>query len=96
MSEPIIVNDRAIRDFIVTALRYIATIVGGVSAVFGLMASRDLVGLILYFNGAEGLALIGAIVAIGTTIYGAWKAYSNKTKLVTVAHAADDDVAVVK
>jgi hypothetical protein len=94
--KPIIVYDRAIQDLIVTGLRYLVTITGGVSAVLGLLGTRDLVGLIVYFRSTDGLALIGAFVAIGTTAYGAWKAYHNKTKLVTVAEAAPDNVAVVK
>ena len=91
---PIVVNDRAIQDAIVTGFRYLGTIVGGVAAVFGLATKGDIAGLTAYFQGADGLALIGAVTAVGGLAYGAWKAYHNKTKMVSVAKADPQDVIV--
>lgn len=94
-STPIVVNPSSVQAMIITGLRYFATVVGGVTAVLGLVGKRDLSGLIAYVQSADGLALIGAIVAIGGSAYGVFKTYSNKQKLVTTADAAPNSVAVV-
>lgn len=81
---PIMVSPSAIQDAIVTGLRYLATVMGGVAAVLGFLGHRDLAGLTAYFQSADGLAFIGAFVAIGSGLYGAYRAYVNKQNIVDV------------
>lgn len=82
---PIQVNPAQLPAMAATLLRYILTALGAYMAKQGLLPA-----------GSDVNAIVGFALMVISGGWGIWKTYSNKTKLVTAASAAPDDVAVVK
>lgn len=82
---PIQVDPNQIPAGAATLLRYALTTIGTVMVTRGLLPA-----------GSDVNAIVGAALVIISTLYGLWKTYDNKQKLVTVATAAPNRVAVVK
>lgn len=92
---PIVVSAGTIQTTLLAALRMLAVLIGGLTVLFGLVAKRDLAGLIAYVQSSDFLVVAGALASLGSFAWGMWKTYRTKHDLVTVARAADDSVATV-
>lgn len=83
-STPIVVTTGALPATAASVLRYALTTLGGYLVARGWLAGDT----------AEMLTTV--ILVIAPLVYGAWLTQHNKARLVTVAEAAPDSVAVVK
>lgn len=92
---PIVVSAGTIQTTLLAALRMLAVLIGGLVAIFGFIAKRDLTGLIAYVQSSDFLAVAGAIAALASFAWGAWKTYRTKHDLVTVTREVDNSVGVV-
>ncbi len=92
---PIVVSAGTIQTTLLAALRMLAVLIGGLTVLFGLVAKRDLAGLIAYVQSSDFLVLAGALASLGSFAWGMWKTYRTKRDLVTVTRAVDNSVGVV-
>jgi hypothetical protein len=91
--QPVVVSANAgLIDGIQAAARYLVVIVGFITAVLGLLKTRDIAGLIMYIqnNGGETLSAVMGLIAIGTAAYGVFKTRKRGVQVASVA--ADPDV----
>lgn len=65
----------ALQGTIVAALRVLSVLIGGLTAVAGLVGKRDLSALIAYVQSSDGLAFLGAAIAAASFGWGMWKTY---------------------
>lgn len=96
---PVIVSRTAGFIDALTALgRYIVVIIGAVPLLMQFIGDRNLIGLVEYFQGEAGAAVIAAVVAAGTLIYGLFKTFRRGDQIASVAAnpAVPDRVAQVK
>lgn len=84
MSEPITVNAGTAPEVVTTIARYLVTFVGGWIVAKGWITADQLP------------QVAGVILGAVPLIWGAWSAFRNKSKLITTAEAAPNNVAVVK
>jgi hypothetical protein len=94
--KPIIVSDNPGLAALITLTRNIGIVIGAIPLIVAMFGRRDANEIVAWVQSSDAAQLGGAIGAIGLTIYGAWKAYHNRQKLVVAADAADDAVAIVK
>ena len=96
--KPIVVSENAgIIDSVQAAIRYLVVIVGFITAVLGLLKTKDIAGLIAYVQlniGSTFAALLG-LIALGTAIFGVFKTGKRSSQLVVAADAAPNAVAKV-
>jgi hypothetical protein len=91
--EPIKVSANAgLIDGIQAAARYAVVIVGFVTAILGLLKTRDIGGMIVVVqnNGGEVLSAIAGLIALATAAYGVFKSGKRGGQLATAA--TDPDV----
>lgn len=85
-TKPIEVSENTgIVDLLTAAGRYLVVIIGAVPLLMQLLGNRDFAGLVAYFQGADGKALIAAAVALGTLAYGLWKTRKRGVQVVQIA-----------
>lgn len=85
-TKPIVVSQNAgIIDLLTAAGRYVVVIVGAVPLLLQLLGTRDFIGIVNYFRGADGSALIAAAVALATMVYGLIKTRKRGAQVATVA-----------
>jgi hypothetical protein len=85
-TEPVVVSEnQAVLDLLKALGRYVVVIVTIYPAISALLKSRDVFGLIAFFQSSEGAALAAAIVGIGTLLYGLYKTHFRAAQVVTVA-----------
>lgn len=80
---PIIVTDATLGDTLATAGRYLMTAGGAYALARG------------WIDSALLELIVGLVTIVAPGIYGAWKARTNKRKLITAADAAPSAVAQV-
>jgi hypothetical protein len=80
---PVIVNPNALPDIAATAVRYLAALLSGWLIRKGIIADAD------------SALILGLMLALATTAWGLYRTWANKAKLVTVASAAPNHVAIV-
>lgn len=92
---PIVVSASAIQTTIFAALRILAVLLGGATAILGFVSQRDLAGLIAYVQSSEFTAVAGALAAVISAGFGLWSTYRHKKNLVTLGRAVPDGIATV-
>lgn len=83
-------------EIIGVAARQVGMIGGAVVSLFGFVSARDLSGLFAYIRSEDGVAAFGALTTVTLLGWGYVRAWRARHKLVKIAHAAPDSVAVVK
>jgi len=81
---PIIVSGSAIQSTLFAALRLLAVLIGGATAIMGFVGKRDLSGLIAYVQSSDFTAVAGALAALFSAAYGLYATYNRKRELVEV------------
>jgi hypothetical protein len=82
--QPIVVNDTQLPGTAATLLRYAATAIGGVLVTRGFLPADSDVN-----------AIVGSVLIVASAVYGVYKTWSNKRKLIKASDAAPNDVAIV-
>lgn len=95
MPQPIEVKDSTVAEQTGSGLRDLTLILAALPVLVTLFGKGDVQAIVNYLASNEGIAFVGALVAIGTVIWRQFIARKNKHQLVKVADAADDRVAVV-
>lgn len=93
---PIVVNPSPAAEQISAGIRTLIVLVGGISAIIGLLGKHDILGLVVYLQSSAAVPVVGAAGAVGAFLYGQWKTIVRKREAVTIAAAAPDSVAVIK
>lgn len=96
--KPIEVSENTgIMDLLTAAGRYLVVIVTAVPALLTLLGERDLLAIINYFQGADGAALLAAVIGLATLAYGLIKTRRRGAQVVQIAGdpAVPDRVAKV-
>ncbi len=78
--------------------RYLTVIFTSVPILLALLGSKDLLGIVNYFRGADGTSLIAAAVGFGTLAWGLFKTF-RRGKLaakVALSRRVPDDIAKPK
>lgn len=99
--EPIQVSGSAgLIDSVQAAIRYAVVVVGFVTAVLGLLQTRDIAGIItlIQTNGGAVLAAISGLIALGTAAYGVLKTHKRGEQVADLAAdpRVPDSVATLK
>jgi hypothetical protein len=84
LETPIIVKDNQLPGGAATLLRYVLTALGGILVTKGFLPA-----------GSDVNQLVGIGLMVGSAVYGVYKTFSNKKKLVTAAAAAPNSIAKV-
>lgn len=61
--------------------RQLILIMGAIPVLIALIGARDVVGMVRYFQGADGISLVAAVVTIGTAAYGLFARYKRARQL---------------
>ena len=88
VEKPIVVSENAgFIDGMQAAIRYLVVIVGFITAVLGLLKTKDIAGLIAYIqaNGGQVLAAVLGLIALATAAYGVFKTRKRGAQIATVA-----------
>lgn len=88
MSDPARISSmQGVIDALTATGRYAVVIVTFVTAMLGLLKTRDIAGMIVYIqnNGGELLAAISGIIAIGTAAYGIFKSQKRGDQVADAA-----------
>lgn len=93
---PIVVNSSLGATAGGTILRDILVIVAALPILVKLIGARDLRGILDWLASNDGATVLAIIVPLAVSGWRAWRATKQKAKLVTVAEAAPNSVAVVK
>ena len=84
--EQIVVSKHAgLLDTLYALGRYFIVIVGAVPLLLKLLGARDLVGLIAYFQSADGAALVAAVSAVAALAFGLFKSFRRGRQVADVA-----------
>lgn len=93
--QPIVVDPNAGTTVFLTAVRYLALIIGGGIAIGGMARGHDLNGLIVYVQSDTFATVVSAVATSGLYLYGLFRELRKKAEAVIMAHAVPDTVAVV-
>jgi len=93
---PIVVNPSLSATAGGTILRDMLVIVAALPILVKLIGARDLRGILDWLASNDGATVLAVIVPLAVSGWRAWRATKQKTKLVTLAEAAPDSMAVVK
>lgn len=78
------------------ALRGLAILIGGFTAIVGFVGTRDLQGLIAYVQSSDFLMVAGALISTGSFVWGVWKNYQRKKMLLAVEPYVRDSLLSVQ
>lgn len=93
--QPYTVNPSAIMAQAPVLLRQVTLVLGGVAAVLGFVSTHDLAGLVAYLQSEQFVPIFVALSGAASLAWGQVKAHRDRVRLVTIAKAAPDSVAVV-
>lgn len=96
---PVVVSANAgILDMLAAAFRYLVVIIGAIPLLIKMVGIRDFAGIVAYFQGAEGSAVIAAISALVALGYGLFKTHKRGAEVASVAanSRVPDSVAQLK
>jgi hypothetical protein len=96
LGKPIVVNPSSALDLVTMVLRYVGTAGSAFVAIVGYIRGHDLAGLFTYLQGDTVLPALGAVATLGFMAWGGAAVLIARRKLVIVANAAPDAVAVVE
>jgi len=84
--EPIVVSENAgVLDLVAAAGRYVVVVLGAVPALQLLLGNHDFVGMVRYFQSAEGSKVVAAASALFALGYGLYKSHKRGNQIATVA-----------
>lgn len=84
--KPVVVSENAgAIDTLTAAMRYITVLVASLPILLTLLGKRDIVSIIAYLQGQDGVALTAAIVGLVTIAYGLFKTHKRGAQVATVA-----------
>jgi hypothetical protein len=78
------------------ALRGLAILIAGFTAIIGFLGKRDLAGLITYVQSTDFLPFAAAVIAGGSFVWGVWKNYERKKMLLKVEPYVRDSLLSVQ
>jgi len=81
---------------LLSALRGLAVLIGGFTAIIGFVGKRDLAGLIGYVQSTDFLPFAAALLAAGSFVWGVWKNYERKKMLLRVEPYVRDSLMSVQ
>jgi hypothetical protein len=88
--EQIVVSKSAgLLDTLYAAMRYVVVVLGAVPLLLKLLGDRDFAAIVAYFQGADGTALMTAIGALGTLLWGLFKTFRRGKQVANVASSTD-------
>lgn len=85
-----------LQSTLLAALRGLAILIGGFTAIIGFVGKRDLAGLIVYVQSSDFLSFSAAAIAGGSFVWGVWKNYQRKKMLLTVEPYVRDSLLSVQ
>lgn len=92
---PIEVNLSSLPTVLASIGRILVILIGGFGTLMSLLSAKDVAGLWVWFQSADGAGFIAALTAGGTLAASIWKTIQRHRKLVVVATKVDDSVAKV-
>ncbi len=92
----IVVNPSPAGDQAATATRDVLLILAALPAFIALLGKRDVIQVVNFLSSVDGLPIVSLIIVPGVIAWRQWLARRNKARMVTVAEAAPNRVAVVK
>jgi len=95
VGRPIVVNPSSAFDLLMQFIRYVGFAGSFFVSMVGFASSRDLAGLFNYLQSEAIVPALTAIAGLGFIIWAVIRLLLNKRKLVTVANAVPDSVAIV-
>jgi hypothetical protein len=78
------------------ALRGLAILIAGFTAIIGFVSRRDLGGLVTYVQSTDFLPFAAAVIAGGSFVWGVWKNYERKKMLLKVEPYVRDSLLSVQ
>lgn len=92
---PVVINPSTTPDHVSSGVRDVLIFIGGITAVFGFLAEKDLAGLMSWIQSTEALPFLGLVVAGLSLIWRHITLRRKKAQLVAVGLAAPNSTAVV-
>lgn len=81
---------------LLAALRGLAILIAGFTAIIGYIGKRDLAGLVAYVQSTDFLPFAAALIAAGSFAWGVWKNYERKKMLLKVEPYVRDSLLSVQ
>jgi len=95
-SKPLVINPSQAASAGGTILRDILVIAAALPILVKLIGARDLRGIIDWLGSSDGATVLAIVVPVVVSGWRAWRSAKQKAKLVTVAEAAPNSVAIVR
>lgn len=95
-SNPVIINPSPVPDQIGTATRDAMLVISAIPALIAVIGTRDVKQIVDYVGSSEFAPVLAAIITAVVVVWRQFKARSNKARMVAIASAAPDSVAVVE
>jgi len=96
MEPKFVLTPGTVQSTLLAALRGLAVLIGGFTAIIGFVGKRDLSGLIVYVQSTDFLPFAAALIAAGSFVWGVWKNYQRKHMLLTIEPFVRDSLMSVK
>lgn len=95
LDEHINVTDQTLPDMVFALGRVLMVLVGLGSGILALLKNRDIAGLVAFVKENDVVTLVSTAAGLAALIYGQFKTWRNKRKLITTAAAAPNSIATV-
>lgn len=91
-----ILTPGTLQSTLLAALRGLAILLAGFTAIIGFVGKRDLAGLITYVQSGDFVPFAAAAIALGSFVWGVWKNYQRKKMLLDVEPFVRDSLLTVQ